>query len=272
MILNPTTKKSFILYSSNTDFVIPHAIEGMRYWDFATTNKIHRLARCSTGNNVFVDCGANIGTSSLLASETFYSVVCFEAIQANIDILIHNLRANNVRALVYRNAVSNKTGEEVSFSGDLNGNSGVASVAAFGGPANPSKPRESVLSIRLDDALKNTQPAFIHIDTEGYDLLCLEGSMGIVSADLEDRSHRPFFEIEFCPEAFMRYCKNLDILWYFLQSYSYKPFILTNNHLAPLSTEILKNISTQWIEAGGSCWMDILLIPAEINPRQFYSS
>jgi FkbM family methyltransferase len=264
---SPLTGKIFKLYHDKDDFVIPHAIEGMRAWDFFSMARLYRLASKMTNSRVFVDVGANIGTSSLIASETLDEIYCVEADAENIQILRKNMISNNINAYIVHRAASNKSDRNIHLEGKANGNSGVARIAA-NSVGNSSE--STIRSIRIDALLVGISPAFIHIDTEGHDLLCLEGSVGLISSDASSSSCRPFIQIEFCPQGFLRYSPKLDILWSFIQEYSYQSYIITNNHLAPIRKTALEMISDDWIHSGGNCWMDVLLIPSEVNPRLFY--
>ena len=99
-ITNPNTGRKFILFHSQNDFVIPHAIEGMRAWDFMTTNRLYQCAKRFTNSDMFVDVGANIGTTSIIASEVFGSIICFEPIEANLALLRKNGEANNIEMFI----------------------------------------------------------------------------------------------------------------------------------------------------------------------------
>ena len=243
-------------------------MEGLRAWDFMTSHGLYKSAKLFTGSDMFVDVGANIGTTSIIASEVFGSIICFEPIEENLVLLRKNGQANSVDMFIFDRAVSNVSNLKIELQGDLHGNSGVSSVST--NPVN-SNSKTTATSIRVDDGLSGSHPAFIHIDTEGYDLHCLDSCLGLVSNKEGDRQSRPFFEIEFSPEAFMKYSNNLSSLWSFLASYSYSPYIITNNHLAPISLIALKDISEGWIRVGGMCWMDVLLLPNEFSPMQYYN-
>ena len=268
-IKNPNTGKEFILFYSENDFIIPHGIEGMRAWDFITAHALYKSAKTFTGSDMFVDVGANIGTTSIIASEVFGTIICFEPIEENLALLQKNGQANSVDLFIFDRAVSNISNSIIHLTGDLNGNSGVSSVSNK--PVNNNS-KAIATTIRVDDGLCGSHPAFIHIDTEGYDLHCLDSCLGLVSNQVGESQSRPFFQIEFSPEAFMKYNSNLSSLWNFLASYSYGPYIITNNHLAPISLIALRDISEDWIRAGGMCWIDILLLPTEFSPSQFYNA
>lgn len=266
-VRNSVTGRTFLINHDPGDQVIGHSLQGMRWWDFMTTGRLYRASISYTGNNIFVDVGANIGTTSVLASEWFKFIICFEPMQQNVSYLRQNLSNNNVPCLLIQKAVSSSSNSSIRFCGFKELNSGIAHAIREHEAVDDSV---LVKTVRLDDALAGMKPAFVHIDAEGYDLICLHSYISQISNDESERSRRPFIQIEFCPQAFIHYTKSLDTLWGFLDDYCYCAYIIFNNHLAPIGTKLLKELADGWLCFGGNIWTDLLLLPREFQYMDFY--
>ena len=263
-IENPYTRKRFRIFHLKEDFVIPHTVQGIRSWDFQYLRNLYQHAKEFTGKDLFVDIGANIGTESILASETFSLCACFEAVRTNFELLKTNLYVNQVANISCKKAVDTITGKtlEIEHPPKINSGSGRIRVNEYADNSNV----DIVKSIRIDDALKNIPPAFIHIDTEGFDLRCLESCKGIISMNKNHSPElsRPFIRIEFNPTLLTQQGSDIDFLWDFSKDYNYEFKVQTQGgHFAPIPIEALKALSYAWLEFHGDPWIDLLLIPRE---------
>lgn len=266
-VKNPFSGRVIFIDYDKADSVIGHSLEGMRWWDFMTIGRLYRASISYTGNSIFVDVGANIGTTSALAGEWFEFVICFEPMPQNVAFLKRNLFQNGIASLVIQKAVASASNRTIGFCGYNHQNSGVAHAMRQNETDADSI---SVKTIRLDDALTGMNPAFLHIDAEGYDLICLASYLSRISPLETERSSRPFVQIEFCPQAFVHYADSLDTLWSFMVNYSYCSYVVLNNHLAPIDINVLKGMSSDWQNAGGNIWTDLLLLPREFQCIDFY--
>lgn len=263
-IQNPFTRRDFKIFHLKEDRIVPHALQGMRRWDFKYLQSLYEYAKEFTGKDLFVDIGANIGTESILASETFSLCACFEAVEANFDILRRNLFVNRVANISTLKAVDVISGAILEIENPPAMNSGSGRIKVAG--SKDSSTTQRVRSIRVDEALENLPPAFIHIDTEGFDLKCLESCTRLISIDEhpDPSRSRPFIRIEFNPTLLEEQGSRVDFLWYFLLKYKYEIKLQTSGgHLAPIPVEAVKILSDAWLEHPRDPWLDLLLIPVE---------
>lgn len=134
--------------------------------------------------DVFYDVGANVGFFSLLAARAVGSagsVVAFEPVAANAQLVRSNARANGMDNVVcIETAVSDRSGRA-----DLHvaRHPGGATLAEAGAPPDLEATR-SVRAVSLDDALQSgsvPQPDVIKIDVEGAEDLVLAGMSDLMA-------------------------------------------------------------------------------------------
>lgn len=259
---NPYSKKRLKINHNTNDFVVCHSLAGMRDWDYGNLKRIYEDSKRRTCSDIFVDIGANIGTDSLLAAETFELCFCFEALTSNYKILKRNLIENNICHVAINKAVNLQTGEQLLITEPPASNSGSAKIF-IPAPDKPAQEKvEKIKSIRADEALQGMTVGFIHIDTEGFDLICLESCKGLLNARPENPRQRPYIRIEYNPTLIHSQKSNTEILFKFLEDYKYTPHMLTQGgHLARINSKALKLITTDWLDQPGDPWVDLLLLP-----------
>ena len=163
------------------------------------------LMKVLKGGETFIDCGANIGQFSLIASRCVGSsgkVIAIEPEQHNLDQLKTNLRLNQAdNVSVIQAALGNRSGSVDFFlRSEENGftNRGVHSLHPHGDWLQPQK--ITVPMKRLDDVLLGERRVdWIKMDIEGAELDALQGA----EQSLEQFSPTVFFEAnEICTRYF----------------------------------------------------------------------
>ncbi len=136
------------------------------------------LLNLSKDNTIFIDIGAHFGFYTLLigSKRKNNKIVAFEPVPENFDILKKNIELNDIKNVdVYNLAVSNKC-ETTKFN--------VAEHSCSSGfyhhPLSETVKTIDVEALTIDDFLRGSDishdlPVIIKIDTEGHDLIVLEG-------------------------------------------------------------------------------------------------
>jgi FkbM family methyltransferase len=125
------------------------------------------------GNRLMLDVGAHRGSSTKPFAKAGWRVHAFEPDEANRTVFDRILKDfDNVT--VDTRAVSNVDGEDVTLY-DSEESSGISSLIAF---VDSHKPSATVKTVRLDTFIRDAgieEVDFLKIDTEGYDLMVLQG-------------------------------------------------------------------------------------------------
>jgi len=163
-------------------------------------------------NNTFIDVGGHIGTQSLPYSKIFKNVIAFEPNKKSYNFFYENIKLNNIdNIIVYNKGVYNKnTYCKVVQHSDVN--SGCFYIKEC-----DKQDINSIEVIKLDD-LNINNVDFIKIDTEGSELLVLEGAIELIS------KYKPVIQVEtnYTSENFFGYKK--DSIYEFMKQNEYKPF------------------------------------------------
>ena len=208
---------------------------------------------------VFVDVGANVGTTTLYALRTgdFGRAVCMEPSPENLDILRFNIDSNNLSdiASIIPAACSDTDG-----SADLwltSGNQGDHRLARQESAPDTHEQVMQVETMTLDTALASVkvEPAdvsMVWIDTQGHEPGVLAGAIGLIAGGA------PFL-IEFWPSQYAE-VGNLDSIVLLIQThfasfidlhhpeYGVRPIAMIDELVAELS--------------GPTDQTDIILLPA----------
>ena len=144
-----------------------------------------------------LDVGANIGMTSLLLSELYPRVLCFEPTPSTYSLLQINIELNKINNVELFNF---GLGED-DFTSDITFAPGNRSGGFVSSTLTASKGHEiEQVKIIRGDALR-TEPSFIKIDVEGYELHVIRGLKDTI------RTFRPavMFEVNhWCLNAFQR--------------------------------------------------------------------
>lgn len=127
--------------------------------------------------DVFVDVGANIGSYTVLAGAVVGAqCIAFEPILETYQHLLQNVNLNGIRSIV--------TAENIgigSEDGILNFTSSLDTVNHVLKSDEQSAAGVAVRVKTLDGAIRNTQPAIIKIDVEGFETKVVEGASHTLS-------------------------------------------------------------------------------------------
>lgn len=161
------------------------------------------LRRASDKPYAMLDCGANIGYWSVLASSAPYgrhAVVAIEASRANFELLCHNASRNGDRFLTLHRAVYGESDKKVRLYGKKH--YGMSLRTDWHPDDNDQV--EDVETIALDDAaaryVPNRQyPMLIKIDVEGSEIEAIKGAKELINQGAliiyEDHGKEPNHEV-----------------------------------------------------------------------------
>jgi FkbM family methyltransferase len=146
------------------------------------------LRRLLINGGWFVDCGANIGYFSVLASKWCKRVDAFEPDPLNRERLKANVRANEAAAVAIHDVgVSDRAGRFTLYhpaGADERANHGMA--GAFASTLSSDAERFDVRCVRLDEHLRDPSgrvPDVVKIDVEGGELAAIRGMSGWLGGD-----------------------------------------------------------------------------------------
>lgn len=122
------------------------------------------------GNPLFVNVGANIGTTCLNAAHRgFRSFLAFEPTRRNFALLQRNVAANGLDAELHLAGLGREAGSAViHLHPTSTGRHSIKKDFARGG--------EEEITIRTLDSFNLQTPFFLWVDTEGYELEVLQGA------------------------------------------------------------------------------------------------
>lgn len=218
--------------------------------------------------DVYFDVGANIGFNAIIASMIVGDtgkVYAFEPEQANYDLLLENIKLNNITnivpvkcAVMHENKIStifkSKTnyGDHivdlpVDFQSDMHVNSG------------------DITSITLDSFVQNISQSelqkltLIKIDTQGSDIKVLEGAATLIN------TYKPHIIIEYAPNYLRAQGYSVFDFLSFVDKNKYTPFKMDFHHamtnkasaLLPLSLDEIIGKTPGYISRND--FMDIFL-------------
>jgi FkbM family methyltransferase len=178
------------------------------------------LGRVLKSGDAFVDCGANIGTYSLLAASIVGpsgSVMSYEPSARSAERLRENVAINGLNKVIHvrQAAVGAERGIARITSGSDVSNS-IVSATEFG------RVTEEIEVVPLDEAELPFTPSIVKIDVEGYEMEALRGMSSLLEGE-----RRPVLLIEFTPHLLRKastsateLASHLADLDYVLHSYS----------------------------------------------------
>jgi FkbM family methyltransferase len=138
--------------------------------------------------SAFIDCGANIGYWSIMASEWISDprrVVAVEAAAETFKRLTENCRTNGDRFICINAAVADSSGQPLEFAASK---SHAGAHLTLYGQIQPDEFVETVQSITIDDLWKTYLKGFtgrviVKIDVEGAEILALKGAAQFLKYD-----------------------------------------------------------------------------------------
>lgn len=198
------------------DWFYPRYLDGTLHETKITKKIVETLSE----DSVFYDIGANIGYYTIFASGVCSKgegeVHSFEIDPNFIQLTKKSLKANDTTATLNNNAVSNKTGDTVSYSGKF----GKTSINS----ATTTESRE-VDTITIDDyAANNPKPDVMKVDVEGFERHVLEGAERVLA---EGYPQMMFLEIH--PPKVQNYGGQVQDVLNLIESYGYN-YIPIENH------------------------------------------
>ncbi len=195
----------------------------------------------------FFDVGAHIGYYSLLCSPLVRQAYAFEPDSRNHDALSRtNARTSNIE--VIHQAVADHDGTVSFVKADV---SSVSHIAEGGEDSEHSVPM-----VKLDTfaAKRDLNPAAVKVDTEGFDILVLEGALRVA------REKRPVFLIEFNLEG--NRPNSFERLQAFTESAGMSVWAIVRTALGALSwTFSLRKVQVE--ELPELCTKMLFLVPRE---------
>ena len=230
--------RKYIFYYLPNDRYIGQRIALEKYEPYET----QLILRQAKSGDVVVDVGANIGYYTvLLANKVGVAgkVFAFEPDKTNFEILIKNIKTNNLKNVVAVNtAVGSKNGTKVLYKSEenLGDHKLYETLCPSDTSLDPPKAnafrrageKEEVKIIKLDDFLANTKVDLMKIDTQGWEPEVIEGAKSII------KNYKPTIFFEYSPASYkaakldgdkmMKFIKNIykNIWWIDEWVYIYK--------------------------------------------------
>jgi len=173
-----------IIVNQNDLYIGKSIIDGGYYEIDSISSLVDFINKTSKYSNPqLLDIGANIGTHALAYSQVPNAEIhCFEAQRAVFNMLAGTVALNGIDNIyVYNRAVSNRSGEIIEF--DKPNYDAQINIGGFelipphhsdSGTQNPTDEKEKIETLRIDD-LEFDRVAYIKIDIEGMETLCIEG-------------------------------------------------------------------------------------------------
>lgn len=176
--------------SGETLMVDINDVIGYKYWHSGERDpQITKLCQkfCAFDGAVFLDIGANVGTTSIApAIKSHCKVICIEASKFHISLLSDNLYSNNINSLIFHCAVTSP--EKCRINKELNlfvspGNTGASSLFASWNTSQVDSIVERVPTSTIDSCLSFSKE---NIDLIGLAKIDIEGGEydALLGADL----------------------------------------------------------------------------------------
>lgn len=160
--------------------------------------------------SIVVDVGANIGEMCIYWSKFCKHIHAFEINRETYNILIKNIKENNINNISTYNCGLSDVSNEVMLIAHKRGN--VLSRVSDRG--------KIIANVKTLDTIKiNKKIDLIKIDVEGYEMKVLRGMCKIL------QKYHPILVLEICDMYLRRYYSSSDILLDFLNKRGYKKII-----------------------------------------------
>ncbi len=193
----------YIFYYLSNDKYVGQRIALEKYEPYETKLILGQTKK----GDVAVDVGANIGYYTILLADKVGKngkVYAFEPDKTNFEILVKNIKANNLKNVVAVNAaVGSKNGKDYLYKSRENFGDHKLFKPTL--PSlNPPKAvafrrageREVIKLIKLDDFLANTKIDLMKIDTQGWEPEVIEGAKELI------KKNKPIIFLEYSPASY----------------------------------------------------------------------
>ncbi len=193
--------------------------------EFGDYHELNTIKRFSNLNKLlFVDCGSNYGFYSLYTASLSEKnqIISIEASKDTSNEFIKNLKLNNFKNInFFNNAVSNSSGENISFYESINDWESSQTHNNF-----KFNSEVVVKSIKIDgllqDYILDDYIVIIKLDVEGNEINAIKGALNII------KKSSPLIIIEFSKYIFEN-LGNIDYLKNFLIKYDYSIYDVNLN-------------------------------------------
>lgn len=217
------------------------------YSFFAMSDKYYGNPKYIGGGGIFLDIGANIGTTSIYVKKKINPeliVHAFEPVKDNCKMLKASLLLNDISDEEYKlvqTALSNENGNALVMVSDNNiGNN----VVVKGNNYNSGFMTESISTIKLDDYLEKNNiygdmVKYIWMDVQGHEAFVLEGAQKLLANKI------PLYT-EIWPEG-LKKNNSLELLIDILEK-NYQQFICVHEgeSASPISVNDLRNYCNKY--------------------------
>ena len=212
LILNIYNFRVFGSINKNkTSYFLLKKCEFGDYHELNTIKKFSNLSKL-----LFIDCGSNYGFYSLYTASLSEKnhIISTEASKDTSNEFIKNLNLNNLKNIkFFNNAVSNSSGENISFYESINDWESSQTHNNF-----KFNSETLVKSINIDSLLQdyflNDYTVIIKLDVEGNEINVIKGALNVI------KKSSPLIIIEFSKYIFEN-LDNIDYLKNFLIQYDY---------------------------------------------------
>ena len=185
--------------------------------EFGDYHELNTIKKFSNSNNLlFIDCGSNYGFYSLYSASLSEKnrIISIEASKNTSDEFTKNLKLNNFNNInFFNNAVSNSSGEKISFYESVNDWESSQTHNNF-----KFNSETVVKSIKIDTLIRdyhlNDYLVIIKLDVEGNEINVIKGALDLI------KKSNPLIIIEFSKYIFEN-LDNIDYLKNFLIQYDY---------------------------------------------------
>ena len=185
--------------------------------EFGDYHELNTIKKFSNSNNLlFIDCGSNYGFYSLYTASLSQKnrIISIEASKNTSEEFNKNLKLNNFNNInFFNNAVSNSSGEKISFYESVNDWESSQTHNNF-----KLNSETLVKSIKIDTLIRDKQLddyiVIIKLDVEGNEINVIKGALDLI------KKSNPLIIIEFSKYIFEN-LDNIDYLKNFLIQYDY---------------------------------------------------
>ncbi|WP_229124533.1 FkbM family methyltransferase [Halapricum desulfuricans] len=194
------------------DWFYPRYLDGSLHEPVMTREILKTLDSDTT----FYDVGALMGYYSIFASSvcTEGEVHTFELDPIFIDAIKKSLDRNETEASVVQRAVSETSGVEVSYEGDV----GLTSISN-------DHSENTVETLSIDDYTEsNSQPDVMKVDVEGFEYKVLRGAEGTL-----ENGHPQILFLEVHPSMMQGYDDSVEDILKLLKRHNYTHTVLGNH-------------------------------------------